>query len=1150
MSSLFCHRGLQEHVVAGGVNPELDPHRITKAGNNAFHDAVKCGTNPLAVRVQILLRLHSVLSYKPNNKGDTPLHVAARLGNESFAMVLIDHAREPCHINDYTSLLKKVNHVGNTALHEAVLNGHFKIVERLIDEDPTLTNLVNNAGESPLFLAVDRGFYDIASIILDTFPICSLLGRKGMNFMHAAVIRLYDPGNLVPTMIRENCYKGEDEFGWKPLHYAASMGHSRVVKLFLEAKKSLAYNKDKQGMTALHIAARNGHLGVIRKLMNECPDIGEVLDNGNRSALHIAVEHKKVHVAHTLLNNKAFIDVINEQDCKGNTALHVAAVCGYYEIFVSLASNSRTDKRIMNEMGMTALDIIDRSNLLGNVEKAIIKFKINTESNLLSLHEAAIVNQSTKSDEKIQEIQPSIMTNESVPKEEIIDKEVKQMADINLVVSTLITDITFQAAISMAGAATYSSSSSLEAFTLFTAFNSLAFSFSAASMIIHIAVALYFKLLGKPHRYPFTLTMILTIASITLSVLAFFTGTKALLYEKKSKIVSSSNIWDIDFPEKITFFAFLAILIWVLLPLVFTTLYHLIILSSDEGLPLLLFEFKYGVLHYLQINCYYPIPCLPFSQTRKGTPLHLAAKLGNESFAVVLIDHAKTLGHDSDYRNLLRKVNYEKENTALHEAVINGQFEIAKRLIREDPTLTSLVNKAGESPLFLAVEGRFYEIASIILDTTFPHCSLLGGNGMTVMHAAVIRSCPSFDARLLSRNVTRAKDFDEFVKKVLERCGSQILEKAEDELGWTPLHYAANLGHSTMVKLFLKAKRSVAYIKDKQGMTALHIAARKGHIEVMKELMEECSDIGEILDNKDRTALHIAAEHNCHSVVHTLVKERAFTYLINEQDNEGNTALHVAAIHSRYGIMNRLTSNTLTNKRMTNKMGMTAFEILLKSSNFAGFIGKFIVRLELRLAKNKDPLLSLQDTGYGMVKNHGKNEETSGETQIEMTQSCVPIKEDNGQDVQHMQNMNLVVSTLIAGITFQAAITMPGAAQYKTKKGLKAFKDFMEMDSLAFGFSAGSLLIHFIFAMFSMISKRKFRYPTMVTILFIFLSIFYFVFAFIIGTNALLYEKKELNSLLITKKGALFFSVPGNYALAAFYLTIGYVFFIIRYLKK
>ncbi|KAM6546551.1 hypothetical protein CsatB_027287 [Cannabis sativa] len=553
---------------------------------------------------------------------------------------------------------------------------------------------------------------------------------------------------------------------------------------------------------------------------------------------------------------------------------------------------------------------------------------------------------------------------------------------------------------------------------------------------------------------------------------------------------------------------------------------------------------------------------LAFQPNNKGdTPLHMAAKLGHESFAVVLINHAKVLaaaeGH-SDYRYLLRKVNYVKGNTALHEAVINGRFEIAKRLIQEDPILTSLVNKAGESPLFLAVERRFYDIASIILDTTYADCSVLGGNGMTVMHAAVIRSCPSFDARLLLRNVTRAKDFDKFVKKVLERCGSQILEKAEDELGWTPLHYAANMGHSTMVKLFLKAKRSVGYIKDKQGMTALHIAARKGHIEVMKELMEECSDIGEILDNKDRTALHIAAEHNCHSVVRTLVNERGFSYLINEQDNEGNTALHVAAIHGHYEIMKRLVSNKMSNKGMSNKMGMTAFEILLKSTTPAGSIATFMVGLKLWLTKNKDPLLSLQDTGFGMVKSSTTEEETTREsTPIEMrTQSGGPnIKEDNnnnnGQDVQHMQNMNLVVSTLIAGITFQAAITMPFAAPYKTTKGLETFKDFMTANSLAFGFSAGSLLIHFMFAMLSMIFQKKFRYPTMVTMSFISLSISSFVIAFITGTKALLYEKKELSSLLFeTKNGALSFSAPENYALAAFYLTIFYVFFIVRRLKR
>ncbi|KAF4347392.1 hypothetical protein G4B88_009140 [Cannabis sativa] len=379
---------------------------------------------------------------------------------------------------------------------------------------------------------------------------------------------------------------------------------------------------------------------------------------------------------------------------------------------------------------------------------------------------------------------------------------------------------------------------------------------------------------------------------------------------------------------------------------------------------------------------------------------------------------------------------------------------------------------------------------------------------MTAMHPAVIRSCPSFDARLLLRNVTRAKDFD--------------------------------------------TKRSVAYIKDKQGMTALHIAARKGHVEVMKELMEECSDIGEILDNKDRTALHIAAEHNCHSVVRTLLNERGFTDLINEQDNEGNTALHVAAIHGHYEIMKRLVVPRLqkygvihftkSDSRLANngiplelqklrccskgcntneieeltklryaypwwkqkeidsvkkrKMGecpltpeetaltLRALDIdpAMQIYIVAGNIYEFMVGLKLWLTKNKDPLLSLQDTGFGMVKSSTtKKETTRDSTQIQMrTQSGGPnIKQDNnnnGQDVQYMQNMNLVVSTLIAGITFQAAITMPfAAAPYKTTKGLEAFKAFMAVDSLVFGFSAGSLLIHFMFAMLSMIFERKFR---------------------------------------------------------------------------
>ncbi|XP_062114576.1 ankyrin repeat-containing protein ITN1-like [Humulus lupulus] len=619
----------------------LDPLHITCGQeNNVFHVAVKCGANPQAVPVQALLRLHSLLAYQPNNKGDTPLHVAARLGNKSFAVVLIDHARAlapapaaPGHNNDYRSLLRKVNYEKeNTALHEAVLNGYLEIAKRLIEEDPTLTCFVNKAGESPLFLAVDGGFYDIASIILDTtFPICSLLGRNGMTVMHAAVIRSSRPDRLVLsvnianiiTIIRDNDFPSflgfvkkalercgsqilekADKFGWMPHHYAANMGQSRLVKLFLEAKRSVAYIKDKQGMTALHISARNGHIRVIRTLMEECPDIGEMLDNRDRTALHIAVENKQVSVVNIFLNKRAFIDLINEQDNEGNTALHVAAIHGYYEIIIRLASNRKTNKRIINKMGLTAFDIIGRSTLLGPVEKAMIRLKMNKEGPLLSLQEAAVVKKTRKSDKTSEETM-SKMTQSQPKEENNNDQDVKHMADINLVVSTLIASITFQAAISMPGAGKYSSSSGFEAFKFFMAFDSLAFGCSAASMLIHFAVAVYSKLRGKACKYPIELTMILTLVSITSSVLAFIMGTKALLYEKKSELsisgTTNHKIWDFDFPGNIAIVAFFATLFYVFLPLLMTILNCLLILVPDDGLPIFLVATKYVLLKILRI---------------------------------------------------------------------------------------------------------------------------------------------------------------------------------------------------------------------------------------------------------------------------------------------------------------------------------------------------------------------------------------------------------------------------------------------------------------------------------------------------------------------------------------------------------------------
>ena len=82
-------------------------------------------------------------------------------------------------------------------------------------------------------------------------------------------------------------------------------------------------------------------------------------------------------------------------------------------------------------------------------------------------------------------------------------------------------------------------------------------------------------------------------------------------------------------------------------------------------------------------------------------------------------------------------------DTALHVALRydnDGQFEIVKELIKEDPGLAERVNNAGESALFLAVDRELYDMASHILSAAPDNCSSAGRHGMNVLHALVIRT--------------------------------------------------------------------------------------------------------------------------------------------------------------------------------------------------------------------------------------------------------------------------------------------------------------------------------------------------------------------------------------------------------------------------
>ena len=168
--------------------------QVTVEKNTVLHVALQFKQIEAAKKI---VNLSPSLVYETNSNGDTPLHVASRVGASSLVKILVQKAKDEEAIFRWKVEASGLNHLsmvnldGDTALHIAVRYGNFDVVQELISEyDPAeLTKKVNNARESALFLAVDRQDYDMASYILRKAPQdCSYAGRHGMNVLHALVI--------------------------------------------------------------------------------------------------------------------------------------------------------------------------------------------------------------------------------------------------------------------------------------------------------------------------------------------------------------------------------------------------------------------------------------------------------------------------------------------------------------------------------------------------------------------------------------------------------------------------------------------------------------------------------------------------------------------------------------------------------------------------------------------------------------------------------------------------------------------------------------------------------------------------------------------------------------------------------------------------
>ncbi|XP_030458818.2 ankyrin repeat-containing protein At5g02620-like [Syzygium oleosum] len=350
-------------------------------------------------------------------------------------------------------------------------------------------------------------------------------------------------------------------------------------------------------------------------------------------------------------------------------------------------------------------------------------------------------------------------------------------------------------------------------------------------------------------------------------------------------------------------------------------------------------------------------------------------------------------GGTAGIRNSLLRMKNRAGNTALHEALRNGNKEVGMLLWEEDREMVGSVNEAGESVLYMAAELGFDRVVKKMVEFLgrsmqreggVLHGALSGPDGQNPLHAAVLAgSIGCVDALI---NLRESKVINE-----------------PDNKGRTALHFAAKAKQKEIATRLLQIDPSSAYAKDLvHGRTPLLEAASSGHLCVLREILKHCPDTVEISDNEGNNVVHLALKcRQCRSK--EVLKVPELVELVNEADGRGDTPLHVAAKDQNYKMVKRLLMIPSVDLRAKNADGLTALDICESQWQFTkkkAYLYRYLKYL---------PAVRCQ-------KPHILNHSESPLTPLDNPEA----------DLKGHANALTVVATLLTTITFAAAFTLPG----------------------------------------------------------------------------------------------------------------------------
>ena len=865
------------------------------------NDGWNCG-RIAAVYGNMKLFRRLVDNYKFNvnftdNDGWTALHFSAKNGSYELFTFLAEMG---------TDVNLKTND-GMTCLHIAALYGHLKFCKSLVDKNNAEVYMADNNGWTPLHFSAKNGCYELVAYFANMKTDILLKTNDGKNCLHIAASNGHL--HLCTTLINKHNFDVHmtDDDGWAALHYAARNGSYNLSAYFIDAGPDINF-KASNGRNCLHIAALYGHLNLCKTYLDR--NIFDVCmtDNDGWTALHLSVKNGD----YELIDYFSGIEAdVNRQTNDGMNCLHVAALCGHWNLCKILQDKHNFDVHTADNGGWRAIhfsarngcnelvqyfvemgaDIHQKTNdgknclhiaaLSGhlNLCKTLIgkhNFDVNVADNKgwTALHFSA----RNGSDELF-----TYFANMGID----IDHKnndgwncgciAAMYGNMNLfqrVTDKYKFDVTFTDNDGWTALHFCAKNGSYELFTFFTAMGTdVNLKTNDGRTCLHIA-ALYghlefCKSLKNKHKFDIRM--------------ADNDGWTAIHFSAVSgscELIKYFFNMEIDIHRK-----------------------------TNDGKNCLHIAAGNGHLKLCQLLIEKNDFDIHMVDTDRWAALHFAARSGSYNLFTYFAD----AGLDVNF-----KANNERN--CLHIAALYGHLNLCKTYVDKYSFDVNMADNDGWTALHFSARNGSFKLVRYFADMENDINSKTY-DGKNCLHIAALYGHLNLCKALINKY-----NFDVYYG---------------DNEGSTPLHFSVRNGKYKLVRFFMEMGSDV-YGRTNDGKNCLHIAALSGHLNLCKSFIDKYNFDVHMADYGGWTAFHCAARNG---------SDKLFTYFLNKgidiclKNNDNWDCCRIAAIYGHLNICRTLIDKVDFDVVMADKEGWTALHFSARNGSYE--LVKFFVGMGL-----------------------------------------------------------------------------------------------------------------------------------------------------------------------------------------------------------